>query len=458
MYDAIAVTTTPRDPARPAGKSNFRPVHYLGSKLRYIDDIVSAVGEADRERGPVCDLFSGSGTVSLALAAERQVIAVDIQNYSAVLCGALLSPARDILGQEDLNRVLDGSKLLARLRLACAPLLAVEARATTRASQGDLSLLRHVIEDGSLVAAQSGEWPSNQEVRQAVSQTLANLEAADLLGTQSVVTRHYGGAFYSFAQAVELDALAVDARASSQPEKLAALLSTASAAVNTVGKQFAQPLRLTAKDGSLKRHLAAKILRERATPIGPTYLSMFNRYAALPRPIATDNRVIVGDYAKVLPTLKGTVSVVYADPPYTRDHYSRFYHVLETLSLGDDPEIDTSNLSERLSRGFYRADRVQSDFCIKSKAPAAFERLIGGVADLKVPLVLSYSAFDADRGGRPRLLSITDVRDLASKSFRSVRIERIANSGHNKLASIGLSKGSDTSAEVIFLCQDPIRR
>ena len=38
--------------------------------------------------------------------------------------------------------------------------------------------------------------------------------------------------------------------------------------------------------------------------------------------------VICDDYLSALDKLKDTnVSVIYADPPYTRYHYSRYYHV-----------------------------------------------------------------------------------------------------------------------------------
>ena len=41
------------------------------------------------------------------------------------------------------------------------------------------------------------------------------------------------------------------------------------------------------------------------------------------------------DFRQALQNLDDDVRVIYADPPYTRDHYSRFYHGLETLSLRD---------------------------------------------------------------------------------------------------------------------------
>lgn len=70
----------------------LRPIHYLGSKLRILDTIGGAVDSVSPGNGRICDLFSGSGTVSRYFAHTRPVTAVDIQEYSRVLCSAVLNP------------------------------------------------------------------------------------------------------------------------------------------------------------------------------------------------------------------------------------------------------------------------------------------------------------------------------------------------------------------------------
>jgi adenine-specific DNA methylase len=163
----------------------------------------------------------------------------------------------------------------------------------------------------------------------------------------------------------------------------------------------------------------------------------------------------VGDFRDVLPALRGRVSAVYADPPYTRDHHSRFYHVLETLAVGDEPAVSMSNLGGGgvASRGIYREQRHQSDFCIKSRAPAAFDALYALVRQLEVPLVLSYSAYNSDVEARPRVLSIKSVREIAHRHFSNVDICEIQNSAHNKLNSTRLNKTGGGTAEVLLVCQ-----
>ena len=74
--------------------------------------------------------------------------------------------------------------------------------------------------------------------------------------------------------------------------------------------------------------------------------------------------------------------VVYADPPYTKDHYSRYYHVYESLILYDFPE----------STGFgrVRVDRFLSDFCFRTKVFGAFRDLLSLTVGTGIPLLLSY--------------------------------------------------------------------
>jgi adenine-specific DNA-methyltransferase len=76
------------------------------------------------------------------------------------------------------------------------------------------------------------------------------------------------------------------------------------------------------------------------------------------------------------------VGVVYCDPPYTDDQYSRYYHLWETLVLYDYPGVT--------GQGRYRRGRFTTDFSLRSKVADAFNSLIDQVASTGADLVLSY--------------------------------------------------------------------
>ena len=168
----------------------------------------------------------------------------------------------------------------------------------------------------------------------AVRETQARIEALGLPGADTVCLRHFGGQYFSYAQAVELDAIADLARDSRSSVLLAATLSTASHLVNSIGKQFAQPIRPRDKSGAPKRHVVKKIIGERGLSARSVFMGYLRQYEGL-TVTRRDHVAVRADFREALvkPALKP--SVVYADPPYTRDHYSRFYHSLETIALED---------------------------------------------------------------------------------------------------------------------------
>lgn len=427
----------------------FRSIHYLGSKLRALNPIFAAMDRLDPAGGAVCDLFAGSGTVSYAASHRRDVIAVDIQLYSTILCSALLTPVREG-ALELLKAGIHESGLLRRLRFCAAPLIGLEQRALRSAAAGDLEDMAEIVEEGALVRVEHGHRASAARLRVAQREVLMRLERERL---SPVCLRHFGGVFFSYEQAVVADAVAAIAR-KLEPETaapMAALLAALSETVNTIGKQFAQPLRLRSKTGALKPHLRQKVVSDRSKDLLEQVLKALVELHRLPRRQGR-HRSLCEDYRTALPKLRGDVSLIYADPPYTRDHYSRYYHVLETIALGDDPEIARSNLGggKLLSRGLYRADRHQSDFCVRSKAPDAFRALFAGAQALGVPLLLSYSAFDA--GAHPRVLGLADVRSLAEPYFARVEVEELSLFNYSKLNHADLHKEAGGTKEILLSC------
>lgn len=450
----------PNEECSAVPKTNvFRPIHYLGNKLRLVNVIRGCLNEVDPSKGPVCDLFAGSGTVSLALSQERDVIAVDIQEYSRVLCSALLNPS--LISPEIVAQIfhkLRTSDHRQQLRWAVEPLVSYELSCIRLALSGDPEPLCDLLEHGSILADERGLCKASNDLRAAIEQTCDRLKRQHLnRDARSLVVRHFGGMYFSYAQAADIDAILETAHNEPAPRKdmlLAAALSTASDIVNTVGKQFAQPIRPRAKNGEPKRHLLSKIERDRSHDVLSFYAEWLEHYQSLTRKTG-QHRAIRGDYIDVLGTYDGNLSIVYADPPYTRDHYSRFYHVLETMCLRDDPAVSiTENDGTRqLSRGIYRLHRHQSPFCIHSQAPKAFDRLFHLVRARECPLVLSYSPFAPGSTARPRLLTVEDIVSIARTYFGRVEVMSGGRISHNKLNTVKLNSGVTYDAEVLFICQ-----
>lgn len=428
-----------------------RPIHYLGNKLRVLKAIAGALDSVAGADEKVCDLFSGSGVVGGSLIYSRPVVAADIQEYSRVLAGALMRPA-DLTGALD-DIIRRATTTLAELRAsALGGLLDVEADAARMAAAGDGAMFCDIVDRGSIRACERLEHPSelSSELR---------LAAKDPLLRDARITTYYGGVYFSYSQAAEIDALAASVQqldAGARDVGLAALISSASEIVATVGSHFAQPARMRTASGAIKFAAVRNALRRRSVSVLDVFTRWVKAYSSLPAPPYAGVS-IRGDYRDVLRDLPSDVAAVYADPPYTRDHYSRFYHVLESLARGDDPGLSTVTAATGHvpSRGLYRRDRHQSPFCIATQVEGAFEALFRGTAERAVPLVLSYSPLSEGTAARPktRLMEVDRLRDMAGAHFAEVTVQTAGRVAHSKLNASRLNAAVAYDAELLLVCR-----
>ncbi len=437
--------------------NSFRTIHYLGSKLRVLEFIKQVIDELDPEKNGICDLFSGTGSVSQHFSSERKVVSVDIQNYSSVICSALLNPISDEITYS-FTKSLQSSKFFNEYLNIFQPMISLEDSLVNGKLSSNLETVCNFLENSSLYAYLSDERNDNlfPELKEAFEKIEINLKSHK--NDSFIATKYFGGVYFSFKQSVMIDAIISEIE-NTNPKYhtflLAALLSTASDIVNTVGKQFAQPIRPRNKDGQPKKGILKQLRKDRNIDVLFLYNQWLNKYLSN-RHTGFNHQIIQCDYREALKNLDEDVRVIYADPPYTRDHYSRFYHGLETLSLRDFPKISKTKIGgkEKLSRGLYREEREQSDFCIRSKAPKAFDELFKLVSEKNRILILSYSPFDKSKGAHPRCVEIELLEEMAKTYFDLVEIRSVGRFSHSKLNRTDLHLEADDSAEVLIICRN----
>ena len=118
------------------------------------------------------------------------------------------------------------------------------------------------------------------------------------------------------------------------------------------------------------------------------FLSTWQRQAhdlvmLVPRPLArsgTKATMSVGEAVDVPCTMHDTV---YLDPPYTKRQYAAYYHILETLALGDEPAV--SGIC-----GIRPWRHLASPYCYRTRALNAIVELVERLPARNV--YLSYSA------------------------------------------------------------------
>ena len=444
-------------------ENGLKKLYYLGSKQRMLQFIREQVDFVEPSHGTICDLFSGSGVVSQLFLKDRNVIAVDIQHYSKIFCEALLIPIRNFPDIEDIiDRILNSHARQKNMEIFSA-LLEYEKNCIENLEKDKFEGCYEIIEKGSLFAFMNHKdycGSFSDELNNCFSIVTDNLNRMQLENsTSTMITRYYGGLYFSFAQALELDAIATFAFSVSddnlRTKIIAALLGTTIDIVNTVGQQFAQPLKVINADGSFKISLKKKIKKDREKDVYSYFRKWLNYYCESG---AADHNftMLCQDYTSALQELKQkNVSVVYADPPYTRYHYSRYYHVLETICLQDNPSISTKfpNNQGGLSRAIYRADRHQSPFCIRSQAAEAFGTMISGVRELGVPLVLSYSPYDKENGATPRLQTIEQLICIAQSYYNKVKVVSPGAFTHSRFNSTENNYEINHEAERLIICE-----
>ena len=337
--------------------------------------------------------------------------------------------------------------------------LEYETDCIQRAAKGHVDELCDLVDEGSLFTSITSNRRSQTDGTTVISSIYEGMSRkACWAGPDTVVTRQFGGLYFSWRQAIDLDSLLTTVHRLPVEDRdffLGVVLSVASDIVNTVGKHFAQPIKLRNANHRIKHHLVRQVLRDRTMDVMARFSTNLRRFAALPK-ARLHHRAIRNDYRSVLRDKTVTFDAVYADPPYTRDHYSRFYHVLETMARHDDPSVSTTKIrskrTPRVSRGCYRTARHQSPFCIKSQAPQAFEELFAGTAARGVPLVLSYSQYAVGSGNRPRVISVDELLRISKRFFARVECREVIGVAHNKFNIVSRNVRVDYPAELLFVC------
>lgn len=437
-----------------------RPIHYLGSKLRILEQIQEILDEVDPTKGAVCDLFAGSGTVSKFLAAGRPVMAADIQEYSKVISEALLLPIEFQINVDEFMGLCRESNHSKKLFSIFKDLLDYERKCIYNASNLKVDGLYEIVDNGSIITFEiQGNNDLSVQLKMIFNELKKELGKTNWIKQpQAMLTRYYGGLYFSYHQAVCMDAILEQVFLMKGKQKnvcLAALLSTASEIVNTVGKQFAQPLKVKDSSGKYKLSLCKKMIDDRELDVFVIFEKWLINYLNIEKS-RFENSILKMNYVEVLESLKNkNIKAIYADPPYTRYHYSRYYHVLESICLRDNPKLSTTfpNGNGGISRGIYRKDRYQSVFCIKTQAEPAFERLFQKTKELDVPLILSYSPFDPSQAVTPRLQTIDQLVIKAKEYFCDVSIISPGTFTHSKLNCVEKNFNSNHEAELLIICR-----
>ena len=303
------------------------------------------------------DLFSGSAAVATFVAERHnvEVIANDLQRYSQILAASIVARTEYV----DCEQVWSEWESAASLRF-----------------------------DPSIAPPREPKTENIVAWHRKFSQNCSD----------HPITQAYGGHYFGAHQALEFDAFRHSV--STDPQiaylQLAALIVAASQCVAAPG-HTAQPFQ-PSETGII--YIAEAWKRSARDRIYQSLCDLSHRHA-----IRAGTALRTDANALASSCLEG--DLVFIDPPYSGVHYSRFYHVLETIAEGSCGTVS--------GKGRYpdQSKRPISNYSMKSQSLAALDDLFRKLAKGGASAIVTFPDKECSNG-----MSGKDVRALAKKYFR----------------------------------------
>lgn len=339
-------------------------ISYMGTK-RELASVVSKTVESAKD-GIFLDAFSGMCSVGEAIGTARQVWSNDTQVFAWHVAQALFA------SHDEPPSVLAAAEILFPRFIAHKNSLSATLTLSLAAE------VHHEV---------SANFKESQIRYPKISACLAK-ELPLLMGRrQSLFARLYADSYVGVKQAIEIDSIVASINnaknnkllSPDQSRWLTIALGRAVLKCSSTTGHFAQYLQ--PKEGSYQT-----FINQRRRSIWEGWLESISKLT----PVGCErwrsaNKTFNEDSISLVHRLskdKIRPAIIYADPPYTDDQYSRYYHLLETLILYDYPKVS--------GKGRYRGKRFQTAFSMRSTVVQAFTDFVTGVAATGADLILSY--------------------------------------------------------------------
>lgn len=342
------------------------PMSYMGTKRAFAEVATAAILEGSPD--VVADPFSGMGSIASTIGPRARLILGD----------ALYFPTA-------VSKVRFG----ATARLSRAE-VEVALRSDFERHRNLLSKHYGSTGNGDLAGSiESTPRVTTSDSMRARASAAARVRVGES-GRYEMACLYYRNSYLSARQCVEVDAIryAID----QQPANVrlflnVALVLGAARCFNAPGHSAqyfkgSSEAALRRVEAQWRRSVFLEMLDavDRITPIGD---GAWRR----------SNKVVQGDAISTLRS-SSNIDVVYLDPPYTKDQYSRFYHVHEELFRYRYPQVQGD--------ASYPVDRFHSLYCRKTQALAEYALLFEAAASSASRIVLSL----------PETTFLGDTRDV----------------------------------------------
>ena len=409
-------------------------LRYIGIKTKLLDAIKKEIDVIAPNGEGVLDMFAGSTVVGQQIMDNHVVYSNDIQNYSRVVAETLIHVNNSFdYSSLDYKKVINSNYFKKNyeylLSLFEKPLqYERELFKKTESNLDDDSILKEFkfyYEN----APYSGHFADSvlafKTMKSVYSMDFYNQARKNKSnGYWCLFSLVYGVPYFSLEQSMFIDSfryaiekmfLSKEINETEYNAYLSLAIYVLENTVTSVGDHFAQPQQFKISEEARLQREVKKILSKKTKDVSLILDEMNEQLKSIKATkYSRLNKVFCDDYSTLFENnaeaLKG-ITTIYIDPPYTNAHYSRFYHILETLVLYDYPNIEYF--------GRYRSDRYQSPFCIRSEALKEFDRMISLCHGSSKKLVISYS--DTSQC----ILKRNEIEEIVKRHYDVVEIKEI---------------------------------
>jgi adenine-specific DNA methylase len=247
------------------------------------------------------------------------------------------------------------------------------------------------------------------------------------------ITKAYGGYYFSFDQAVKFDLLInhLPLQKTNRIIAKAALIIAASNCVASPG-HTAQPFQPT---NSGMRFIFEAWSRDPFKYVGKALEEICSIYSK------KKSEAKVSE-ANLLLARLNEGDLVFLDPPYSGVHYSRFYHVLETIARGNCSKV------EGAGRYPNPLERPKSLFSMRSKSIEALDNLLSLISRKKASAILTFPNHECSNG-----LSGSLVKEISRKYFKVDK--EIVKNNFSTLGGNKVKRPARLDTEELILTLEP---
>ena len=375
-------------------------LNYPGSKKRLLDFIFNNSKQYIRKEKYILDIFSGTGCVSQMFKSKGyKVFANDVEIYASNISSTLLKN----------NHKIDFDSLEKNYEYNKNQLINLYGDQIKKEEELIKSSSKDLISfNESLLKV----WQLNFKIviNDNIITSIDDLNKHKYDMPFMLFTLYYSGVYFGLEQSIEIDSIRY---AIEKEEEKDVLLTSLYYAIKEVS---------FSKDGHMAQPLNQnknfkKLIDVRSKKIYEIFKSKLQEFSKI------NDNTFVGksfnlpfDKLINLDEIKNNVGFIYADPPYTDMQYSRYFHLLTTISNYEYPYMTYKQ--GKITTGLYAENRFQSNISSKSKSLTELKKLMSFSSENKINLCFSY-AYPVDLEKQASNRYTMNISDLiyAMKSY-----------------------------------------